>query len=46
MHDCHKEGVTVGRESDSPKGDVKGIRIMGQLMWRCDGHWGDVRSLG
>ena len=38
--------MTVDRECDSPKGDVKGIRMMGQLMGRCDGHWGDVRSLG
>ena len=27
MYDCHKEGVTVDREFDSPKGDVKGIRM-------------------
>ena len=30
MHDCHKEGVTVDREFDSPKGDVKGIRMSNQ----------------
>ena len=46
MHDCHKEGVTVDRECDSPKGGVKGIRMMSQLMGRCDDPWGDVRSLG
>ena len=46
MYDCYKEGVTVARECDSLKEGVKGIRMMGQLMGRCDGHWGDVWSLG
>ena len=40
------EGVTVDRECDSPKEGVKGIGEMCQLMGRCDGSWGDVRSLG
>ena len=46
MHDCHKEGVTVDRECDSPKGGVKGIRMMGQLMGRCDCHWEYIGSIG
>ena len=46
MHGCHLEGVTVDRECDSIKGGVKGIRKMCLLMERCDGHLGDVRTLG
>ena len=45
MYHCHQEGVTIDRECDSPKGGVKGIRKKCQLMGRCDGHWGDVRTL-
>ena len=45
MHDCHQGGVTVDREFDSPKGGVKDIRKVCQLVGRCDGHWADVRRL-
>ena len=45
MHDCHQKGVTwawggvaVVRECDSPKGGVKCIRKVCQMMKRCDGH--------
>ena len=30
--------MAVDRECDSPKGDVKGIRKVCQLMERCDTH--------
>ena len=30
--------MTIDRECDSPKEDVKGIRKVCQLMVRCDGH--------
>ena len=36
MHGCHQGGVTVDREFDSPKGGVKYIRKVCQLMGRCD----------
>ena len=42
MYDCHQGGVTVDRECDSPKGGVKDIRKVCQLVGRCDGHGGDV----
>ena len=45
MHDCNQEGVTVDKECDNSKEGVKGIREVCQLMGRCNGHWGDVRSL-
>ena len=38
--------MTANRECDSPRVGVKGIREKCQLMERCDGHWGAVRSLG
>ena len=34
------------RRCDSPRGGVKGVRKVCQLMERCDGHWGDVTMLG
>ena len=37
--------MTVDREFDSPKGGVKDIRKVCQLVGRCDGHWADVRRL-
>ena len=46
MHDGHQGGVTVDRECDSPKGGVKYIRNVCQLVGRCDGHRGDVIRLG
>ena len=45
MYDCHQEGVTVDRECDIHQGGVKGIKEVCQLVERCDGHAGDVRSL-
>ena len=45
MHDCHQGVVTVDRECDSPKGGLKYIRKVCQLVGRCDGHGGDVRRL-
>ena len=44
MHDCHQGGVD--RKCDSPKGGVKGIRKVCQLMERCDGHVGGVKGCG
>ena len=38
MHDRHQRGVTVDRECDSPKGGVKYIRKVCQLVGRCDVH--------
>ena len=32
MYDCYQEGVTVDRECDSPKGRVKDIRKVCQLV--------------
>ena len=46
MHDCHQGGLTVDREGGSPKGDVKDIRKVCQLVGSCDGHRGDVSRLG
>ena len=46
MHNCHQGGVTVDRERDSPKGSLKDIRKVCQMMGRCRGHGGDVRRLG
>ena len=45
MHDCHQGDETVDRKYDSPKGGVKDIRKVCQLVGRCDGHWEDVRRL-
>ena len=52
MHACHQDGVTLAlggltvvRECDSPKGGVKGIRKLCQLVVRYDGHGGCVRRL-
>ena len=38
--------MTADRECDSPYVGVKGIREVCQLIGRCDGPCGDVRSLG
>ena len=45
MHDCHQGVVTVDRECDSPKGGLKYIRKVCQLVGWCDGPGGDVRRL-
>ena len=45
MHDCHQGAVTVDRECASPKGGVKNIKSVCQLVVRCDGRLGDVRRL-
>ena len=37
--------MTVDRECDSPKGGVKDIRKVCQLVGRCDGHGVDVSRL-
>ena len=44
MHECHQKGVTVDRECYSPKGGVKGIRKVCQLIQSCDGHGDGVRG--
>ena len=38
--------MTANRECDSSRVGVKGITEVCQLMGRCDGPWGAVRSLG
>ena len=38
--------MTVDREGYSPKGGVKGIRNVCQLVGRCDGHGRDANRLG
>ena len=38
MHECHQGGVTVDRECNSPKKDVKDIDKVCQLVGRYDGH--------
>ena len=38
--------MTFDRECDSPKGGVKNIRKVCQLVGRCDGIWGDGSRLG
>ena len=38
--------MTVDREGDSPKGGVKDIRKVYQLVGRCDGHGEDVSKIG
>ena len=38
--------MTVNREYECPKGDVKDIRKVCQLAGRCDGHGGDASRLG
>ena len=38
--------MTVDRECDSPKGGVEDIRKVRQVVGSCDGHGGDVSSLG
>ena len=45
MNNCHQKAVTVNWECDSPKGGVKGIGEVCQLLGRCDGHGVDVSSL-
>ena len=46
MLDCHQEGVTVDRECDSPRREVKCIRKVCQLMEIYDGYWGDIKVFG
>ena len=38
--------MAVNRECESPKGGVKDIRKVFQLVGRCDGHGGEMRRLG
>ena len=38
IHNHHQGGVTVDRECASPKGGVKDVRKVRQLVGRCDGH--------
>ena len=38
--------MTVDRECDSAKRDMQGIREVCQLVGRCIGHLGNVKSHG
>ena len=38
--------MTDDWKCDSPKGGMKGIREVSQLMERCDGYEGSVRRFG
>ena len=38
--------MTVNRKCESPKGGVKYIRKVCQLVGRCDGHGGEMMRLG
>ena len=38
--------MTVDTECDSPKGGMKDIRKVCQLVERCDGRGGDVSRFG
>ena len=40
------EGVITFRSFDSPKGGVKYVRKVCQLMERCDAHGRSVREVG
>ena len=37
--------MTVVKKCDSRQGDVKGIKMVCQLMERCDGHWGGIKGV-
>ena len=40
------EGVITLRRCDTPQGGVIDVKMVCQVIQRCDGHGGDVKVLG